>query len=45
MPGLTYEGIHCEVGSHVVINDIVTLDSFINHINEIIKDKLTIRVL
>lgn len=44
MPDVSYEGIHCEVGMHLVIKDLNTVNAFEKNIQEIIKKKETIQV-
>tara|TARA_R110001606_G_scaffold99486_1_gene219441 strand:+ start:858 stop:2192 length:1335 start_codon:yes stop_codon:yes gene_type:complete len=44
MPHISYEGIHCEVGMHVVIEDINTVKAFEKNIENIKREKETIQV-
>ncbi|MDP5061599.1 MAG: hypothetical protein NWP64_06735, partial [Maribacter sp.] len=44
MPDVSYEGIHCEVGMHLVIKDLNTVTAFEKNVQEIIKNKETIQV-
>lgn len=44
MPDISYEGIHCEVGMHVVIEDINTVKAFEKNIEDIKRKKETIQI-
>jgi len=44
MPDLSYSGIHCEVGMHLVIKDQTTVKAFENNVADIIRKKETIQV-
>ena len=44
MSDISYEGIHCEVGMHVVIEDINTVKAFERNIENIKREKETIQV-
>lgn len=45
MPNLSYKGIHCEIGVHVVIEDEEIIKSFESHISAIKKAGETIKVI
>jgi phosphatidylserine/phosphatidylglycerophosphate/cardiolipin synthase-like enzyme len=43
MPGLSYKGIHSEVGQYVVLNDPITVGKFVQHFQEVYADEKTYR--
>ncbi|MEH6770058.1 phospholipase D-like domain-containing protein [Maribacter arcticus] len=45
MPGLSYQGIHCEVAGHVVIDNRKILESFLKNVELIINDSETKKVM
>ena len=45
MPDLTYEGIHCEVGAHVIIKEPSILNAFLDNVALIVRGKDTVKVL
>ena len=45
MPEISYEGTHCEVSAHVVIENKDILQSFLEHVDSIKKNPQTIKVL
>jgi hypothetical protein len=44
MPGISYEGIHCEVGMHVIIENESVLKLFMKNVDLIKNEQGTIRV-